>query len=81
MFRFDNNVGYASAIGLRSGIISATRAHDQQGVFEDSTFWNNIDGVDLSYTQHTILRDLTIVKTYPMASAGVSTGVGSIRTS
>lgn len=62
MFQFDNNVGYSSAMGLAIWYHLRTAPHDTQGVFENSLFWNNDVGVELPYTQQTILRDLTIVR-------------------
>jgi hypothetical protein len=62
MFEFNNNVGYASAMGLAIWYHLRGATHSVKGVFEDSLFWNNDFGVDLSYTQQTILRDLTIVR-------------------
>jgi len=75
MRRFSNNVGYASAIGLSVWYHLHSALNGQQGVFADSTFWNNSNGVELPYTKHTTLRNLIVVRT-PDGVPGVSTGVG-----
>ncbi|MEX2092009.1 MAG: G8 domain-containing protein, partial [Pirellulales bacterium] len=75
MFQFENNRGYASATGLTVRYLLQEASHNQVSVFQDSKFWNNPTGVDLQYTQQTILRNLTIVKT-PDGDSGISTGIG-----
>ena len=75
VFQFENNIGYASSTGLTVRYHIQDANHDQISVFQDSEFWNNLAGVDLQYTQQTILRNLTIVKT-PDGVPGVSTGIG-----
>jgi hypothetical protein len=62
MFRFEKNVGYASALGLSIWYHLEEDQDDQQGVFADSTFWNNTWGVHMPYSRNVVLRDLTIVR-------------------
>lgn len=61
VFEFQNNVGYASAQGLATWYHLEEAAPGQTGIFQNSTFWNNTVGVDLGYTQHTVLRNLTVI--------------------
>jgi Ca2+-binding RTX toxin-like protein len=63
---FTRNIGYSSHEGLTVRYHLRDATHGQQGVFQDSTFWNNTIGVNLPYTHNTILRNLTIVHT-PMS--------------
>jgi hypothetical protein len=58
---FDNNIGYASARGLLVRYHLEDAIHEQQSVFQDSSFWNNSTGVDLPYAQQSILRNLSVV--------------------
>jgi Ca2+-binding RTX toxin-like protein len=73
MREFHHNVGYASSVGLAVRYHLQDAVHGEQGAFTDSTFWNNDRGVDLSYAQHTVLRNLVIVK---VLEASVSEGIG-----
>jgi hypothetical protein len=75
MRRFDNNVGYASSTGLGIWYHLRSALDDQQGLFANSTLWNNSQGVNLPYSQHTILRNLTVVRT-PSGVSGVDSGIG-----
>ncbi len=74
MLRFENNVGYSSGTGLNVWYHLRDASHSQHGVFENSTFWNNSNGVNLPYSHRTILRNLTIMR-IPGFQAGI--GVGS----
>jgi hypothetical protein len=58
--QFTGNVGYASQTGL------LTRYHLLgpalgASVIQNSKFWNNVVGVDTPYTEHTTLRNLTVI--------------------
>lgn len=64
MFAFDNNTGYASAAGLRLWYHLNHAQHNQQALFQNSDFWNNTIGIDLSYTENSILRDLSVVQPF-----------------
>lgn len=59
--RFAGNVGYASEVGLTVRYHLRDSTHDTQSVLSNSTFWNNNTGIDLPYTNNTILRDLTVM--------------------
>jgi hypothetical protein len=61
VFEFQNNVGYASAEGLATWYHMEHAGDGRYGVLENSTFWNNTIGVSLGYTQHTVLRNLTVL--------------------
>ncbi len=61
IFEFQNNVGYASAGGLATWYHLENAAPGQTGILQNSRFWNNTVGVDLGYTQHTVLRNLTVI--------------------
>jgi Ca2+-binding RTX toxin-like protein len=63
VFAFKNNAAYASATGLAVWYHLRTAEHQQKGVFEDSAFWNNTLGMDVSYAANTIFRDLKVVDT------------------
>jgi Ca2+-binding RTX toxin-like protein len=60
---FSGNVGYASAVGLLVRYHLEGATHGQPSVFQNSQFWNNPLGVGLDYTQHSVLRNLTILRT------------------
>jgi hypothetical protein len=61
VFEFRNNFGYASGSGLESWYLLENDDDGLTSVLEDSFFWNNTVGVELGYTQHTILRNLTVI--------------------
>ncbi|MCI0333176.1 MAG: hypothetical protein L0228_08135 [Planctomycetes bacterium] len=61
IFEFQNNVGYASAEGLATWYHMENAAPGQMGLLQNSIFWNNTIGVELGYTQHTVLRNLTVI--------------------
>jgi Ca2+-binding RTX toxin-like protein len=75
MFDFSYNIGYSSGIGLSIWYHLRDISHEQTGVFRDSTFWGNGYGVDIPYTQNTILRNLTIVRK-PDAEPWVTQHIG-----
>ncbi|MDC0936182.1 G8 domain-containing protein, partial [Pirellulales bacterium] len=58
--RFADNVGYASAEGLKIRLHLRFAEHGGQSVIEDSLFWNNEVGVNLPYSHNIVLRDLDI---------------------
>ncbi|QDT01147.1 G8 domain-containing protein [Adhaeretor mobilis] len=58
---FHGNQGYSSAAGLTVRYHLRDATHDVQSVFSDSQFYNNTVGVNLPYTNQTVLRNLTIV--------------------
>ncbi|MEX0642042.1 MAG: G8 domain-containing protein, partial [Pirellulales bacterium] len=59
--QFSDNVGYASHTGLliRYHLEGATPGANS--IFDNSKFWNNEVGVNMPYTQHTALRNLTVI--------------------
>jgi Ca2+-binding RTX toxin-like protein len=61
VFQFQNNIGYASAEGLATWYHMENAADGHYGVFQNSIFWNNTLGVNLGYTQHTELHNLTVI--------------------
>jgi Ca2+-binding RTX toxin-like protein len=61
LFEFRDNVGYASGEGLATWYHLENAAPGITGMVENSKFWNNVTGVDLGYTRHTILRNLTVI--------------------
>ena len=77
VFQFENNIGYASAMGLTVRYHLRDATHDQSAVFEDSTFWNNNNGVDLQYSVRTIVRNLTVVRT-PSGMTGVGVNMNTV---
>jgi hypothetical protein len=60
MVQFSDNVAYASHTGLFVRYHLEDATHGQNSVFRDSKFWNNEVGVDIPYTQHSVLRNLTV---------------------
>jgi Ca2+-binding RTX toxin-like protein len=58
---FKDNVGYASAVGLKIRYHLQDSPHAQHSLFESSKFWNNSLGVGLHYAQNVVLRNLTVV--------------------
>ena len=68
--QFQNNVGYASGVGLIVEYHLRDATHGLTGTFRDSTFWNNTTGVFLPYAQNTVLQNLVVLHslgTYPFA--------------
>jgi hypothetical protein len=63
LFEFSNNIGYASGEGLATWYHLEHGTEAYHGVLEDSIFWNNTLGANLGYTQHTVLRNLTVIHT------------------
>jgi hypothetical protein len=75
VFEFSNNAAYASGTsGLAVWYHLRTAEHDQKGVFEDSAFWNNTLGIDVSYAANSIFRNLSVVHAF---GAWPHTAVGS----
>lgn len=76
MNRFEGNVGYTSAIGLSVWYHLENALSSATGLFANSNFWNNVNGVDLAYSNQVILRNLTVARVAERApfSAG-STGI------
>jgi hypothetical protein len=61
---FARNAGYASNVGLATRYQLRDAVHPrQESLLEDSTFWNNATGIDLSYAQRMVLRDVTVAHT------------------
>jgi Ca2+-binding RTX toxin-like protein len=58
---FRDNVGYASAVGLKMRYHRQETSHWQDSLFEDSRFWNNTLGVGLHYAQNIVLRNLAVI--------------------
>jgi Ca2+-binding RTX toxin-like protein len=61
LFEFSNNVAYASIEGLATWYHLEHAAPDVTGLLENSTFWNNVTGVNLGYTHQTVFRNLTVI--------------------
>ena len=61
---FARNVGFASSTGLAVRYNLRNAPHQQRSVFQDSVFWNNTTGVDLTYSHQSVLRDLTVVNAH-----------------
>ncbi len=61
VFQFENNTGYASAEGLATWYLMENADQGQYSYLKNSTFWNNTTGVNLGYTQHTVLEQLTVI--------------------
>jgi Ca2+-binding RTX toxin-like protein len=61
VFTFSNNVAYASGSGLETWYMMENSTTGEMALLENSIFWNNTIGVELGYTQHTILRNLTVI--------------------
>lgn len=59
---FRDNEGYASSVGLLVRYHLRDVTHGQSSTFEESQFWNNTTGVNLLYTQNTVLRELTVFR-------------------
>ena len=76
---FRENVAYASTQGLSVRYHMEFAQHNVPGVVDDSTFWNNRFGVDLSYSNQVVLQDLVILHDSEVLGArGVRTN-GSAR--
>jgi hypothetical protein len=61
VFEFENNVAYASAEGLATWYLMEKSTTANYSLLQNSTFWNNTVGVNLGYTQHTVLRNFTVI--------------------
>lgn len=61
VFEFTNNFAYASQSGLETWYMLENSTTSEMALIENSTFWNNVSGIDLAYTHHTILRNLTVI--------------------
>lgn len=57
---FENNVGYASAIGMTVRYHLRDVEHGQQSVFSDTTLWNNNVGLRIPYTEQSVFEDFDI---------------------
>jgi hypothetical protein len=69
VIEFARNTGYASTQGLNLRYHLLGAAHTQLSYFRDSTFWNNAVGIDLPYTNQTVLQNLRVIHapgTYPL---------------
>ncbi len=58
ILNFRNNVAYASTTGVTTRYHQLDDTHSEQSVIEDLTVWYTIVGVDLPYTNQTVLRDV-----------------------
>jgi hypothetical protein len=58
---FSGNVGYSSGTGLMLRYNLEDANHNGSSMIENSTFWNNHIGVNLAYSENTILNDLRII--------------------
>ncbi len=58
---FSGNLGYASQVGLSIWYNLRDATHNQQSVFENSTFWGNATGAEVPYSQNIVLRNLNIL--------------------
>jgi len=61
IIQFQQNIGYASAVGLTVEYHLRDATHGQTGTFRDSQFWNNTEGVSLPYVHNTILQNLVVM--------------------
>jgi Ca2+-binding RTX toxin-like protein len=77
MLRFDQNIGYSSALGLGIWYHLRDAPHDATGVFSNSQFWNNDNGVTLPYSHNVILRDL-VIQREPGGKSGVGVEVNIV---
>ena len=59
---FARNVAYASATGLKVRYHLRNAKHDVGSIVEDSTFFNNVTGVDTPYVHNLTIRNLTVVQ-------------------
>lgn len=81
VLEFDNNVGYASSIGLLVRYHLQNAPHEAKSLLENSTFWNNGTGIGLPYSQNLILRNLTVLYedgVRPPTGVGISVETGNI---
>jgi len=67
VFEFENNVAYASAKGLATWYSMEDATTEQKSLLQNSKFWNNTIGVDLRYTHHTVLRNLTVYNSWSVS--------------
>jgi Ca2+-binding RTX toxin-like protein len=65
VFEFENNVGYASKVGLNTWYLMEKALPGTTNVLQNATFWNNTTGVEIPYTRHTILRNLNVIYSSP----------------
>jgi hypothetical protein len=77
MFEFSNNIGYSSKEGLAIRYHLRDATHGETGTFKDSVFWGNTIGIDLSYSHHTVLRNLTVY-TVPNLAAKVGIVINTV---
>jgi hypothetical protein len=63
IFQFKDNTGYASATGLAVRYHLRDAPHFRQSILQDSIFWNNTTGINLSYTHQMTLRNITVKHT------------------
>lgn len=75
---FTQNVGYSSAIGLSIWYHLGSPLDSNYGLFTNSDFWNNENGVELPYSKQTTLRDLSVIREPESAPFDArSTGINS----
>ncbi len=58
---FTGNVAYASQLGAATRFHQLASEHSTPSVIEDLTLWNNTDGLSLTYTNQTIVRNVTVI--------------------
>lgn len=68
---FRNNIAYASNIGVTTRFHLRQAEHRHRSVLEDLLLWSNRTGMDLSYTDQTVVKDSTIVAEQVGDPAGV----------
>jgi Ca2+-binding RTX toxin-like protein len=69
VFEFENNIGYASTVGLSAIYLMEHSTDGSYNVLQNSTFWNNTIGVDLPYSHQTHLRNINVIYSDPQREA------------
>jgi len=61
LLSFHDNVAYGSTIGAATRFHLLNAKHDQQSVIENLVLWNNKTGLNIPYTNQTVVRNVTTV--------------------
>ncbi|MCO6044445.1 hypothetical protein NG895_11070 [Aeoliella sp. ICT_H6.2] len=57
---FENNVAYASLVGLQTRYVMYQSTNGQHALFSDSILWNNQVGIHAPYAQHTTYERMVV---------------------
>ena len=72
VLEFTGNESYGSSTGFTVRYHLRDVTHNGWSTFSDSIFWNNETGIDIPYTQQTILRNLTVKRDVAEVANGIA---------